>query len=214
MNIPFWLIHISTYLSLNTFANRFYNPFSIKKQYAYNYFADKRCKTICNCKIANFNDVFSNVIYLLGGLFQLYKTNYSIGISGILVSIGSAYYHLNPNMITLFFDRLPMQIAFLSIIFKKIVFDTSIEHIGVWLLTFGSLFNWVYNYNLIPYAAFQLSMIIYWLFMDNTMLVEVTLYILAKICEDNDMQIYKITNNNISGHTIKHLVSGCALFFI
>jgi hypothetical protein len=71
------------------------------------------------CKINNFNDVISNIVYTFGGLFQIfYRDNFYLGcelslddnskhknlylinffgISSILVSIGSAYYHLNPK---------------------------------------------------------------------------------------------------------------------
>jgi hypothetical protein len=117
MNIYFWIIQISSYVGLNKFAK---NKFTIDKQLQYNNFADKRPKKCCCCKINNFNDVFSNIIYTIGGLYQLYQYNYFLGVSSILVSIGSAYYHLNPNMNTLFYDRLPMQFAFTYIIYDKI----------------------------------------------------------------------------------------------
>jgi hypothetical protein len=210
MNIYFWIIQISSYVGLNKFAK---NKFTIDKQLQYNNFADKRPKKCCCCKINNFNDVFSNIIYTIGGLYQLYQYNYFLGVSSILVSIGSAYYHLNPNMNTLFYDRLPMQFAFTYIIYDKIKINL-IEKLLVSLISFGSLYYWSYNYDLIPYASFQLSMIIYWLLFDNNMFIPVIFYILAKICEDNDLKIFNLTNKKISGHTIKHILSGIAIFFI
>lgn len=116
-------------------------------------------------------------------------------------------------MNTLFYDRLPMQIAFTYMIYDKIKINL-IENILVSLISFGSLFYWSYNYDLIPYASFQLSMIIYWLLFDYNMFIPVMFYILAKICEDNDLKIFNITNKQISGHTIKHILSSIAIFFI
>ena len=210
MNIYFWLINIISNLILYIFSKK---KFTLEKQIEYNNFADKRIMTCCMCKINNFNDVFSNTIYTIAGLYQIYRGYYYLGYSCILVSIGSSYYHLKPNMNTLFYDRLPMQIAFSYIICEKI--DLNIyEQILINFISYGSLIYWKLTYDLIPYASFQLSMILYWLFFDNLMLIPVLMYISAKIFEDNDLKIFNITNKNVSGHTLKHIISGLAIFFI
>jgi hypothetical protein len=74
--------------------------------------------------------------------------------------------------------------------------------------------KWKFTLDLIPYASFQAALIIYWLLFDKQMLLLIICYILAKVCEDLDYEIYYLTHNNISGHTLKHIFSGFALFFI
>ncbi len=210
INYNFWISVLISYYILNLKKNKF----SLENQIKYNDFADKRKFSYKCCSINNFNDVISNIMYAIGGLYQIIiMNNYYLGIFSILVSIGSAYYHLNPNMYTLFFDRFPMQIAFTYLIFNKIIL-TFYEKIAISIFSFGSLFYWTITYNILSYATFQLSLILYWLIFDSSMLIPIICYITAKICEDNDKYIFNYTNNIISGHTLKHIISGIALFFI
>jgi len=76
-------------------------------------------------KIPNFWNVISNLPFLFVGLFGIFQLKnmkrvklqfllFFIGIS--FVSIGSAYYHYSPNNDSLVWDRLPMTIAFMSLI--------------------------------------------------------------------------------------------------
>jgi hypothetical protein len=213
-NYYLWIISFFSYILLYLKKNKF----NLENQIKYNDFADKRqlnfmCCNMC-CKINNFNDVISNIVYTFGGLFQIfYRDNFYLGISSILVSIGSAYYHLNPNMRTLFYDRFPMQIAFTYLIFDNVPLE-SYEKIFMLFYSFGSVIYWNYTHDLILYALFQLSMILYLIIFNTNMFIPVLFYIIAKICEDKDKQIYDKLNNNFSGHTLKHIISGLALFFI
>ena len=76
-----------------------------------------------------------------------------------------------------------------------------------------SLYIWKQSYNLLPYATYQLTLILYWLIcFDCNMTYPILLYFTAKFCEDNDYQIYKLTKNYISGHSLKHIFAGLALF--
>ena len=93
----------------------------IEQNKEYHNFCDSN--TIFN--IPNFWNVVSNIPFLIIGLVGLYKTStlsktkiqYIIFFLGIsLVSLGSGYYHLNPNNNTLVWDRLPMTIAFMSLL--------------------------------------------------------------------------------------------------
>ncbi len=79
--------------------------------------------------IPNFWNVISNFPFLIVGLFGILRLKkmdrvniqfltFFIGIS--LVSIGSGYYHYNPNSDTLVWDRLPMTIAFTALISPEI----------------------------------------------------------------------------------------------
>ena len=91
---------------------------------AYHNFADQRQLICCSNTI----DVFSNAIFIIVGLLGIYSTlksqvlkdlkTYTLTffISTIWVGLGSAYYHLEPNSQTLVWDRLPMTIAFMSLL--------------------------------------------------------------------------------------------------
>ncbi len=68
---------------------------------------------------------------------------------------------------------------------------------------------------LVPYSAFQLTPILFFLVhSEYKMGLCIAFYILAKICEKYDKQIFELTFKNVSGHTIKHLIAGIGMFFI
>ena len=94
---------------------------------AYHDFADKRVAY----GIENFLDVASNLAFTLAGLAGLVlvlrprtcfeqpaeRWPYLVFAIGVLLTgAGSCYYHLEPNNETLFWDRLPMTISFMSLI--------------------------------------------------------------------------------------------------
>ncbi len=91
----------------------------------YHRFADQRSFF----SIHNFSNVATNIPFIIIGLlgilqtlfkksdildFQLVRMNVSFFIGVLFTGIGSAYYHLNPSNETLFWDRLPMTISFMS----------------------------------------------------------------------------------------------------
>ena len=95
---------------------------------AYHLFADSRMLL----GIPNFNDVVSNLGFALVGILGLLALTgprrqtvfaepvdarpYLVFFLGIaLLSLGSAYYHLAPSNDRLFWDRLPMSVAFMAI---------------------------------------------------------------------------------------------------
>ncbi|KAI5066892.1 hypothetical protein GOP47_0017420 [Adiantum capillus-veneris] len=135
-------------------------------------------------------------------------------------AFGSAYYHLKPNDARLVWDRLPMTIAFSSIMAVFII-ERIDERRGtaslVPLLLAGivSVAYWRFSDDLRPYAIVQFvpcvaipamtvslppkyTHSLYWLWV-------AALYLLAKIEEVLDRKIYRWTNHSISGHTMKHL---------
>ena len=82
-------------------------------------------------------------------------------------------------------------------------------------IAFYSLYDWKQNYNLVLYSAVQITLILYWILCPGCgMLNPILCYFIAKICEDMDREIYDLTDSAISGHTLKHLFSGLALFFM
>lgn len=196
---------IATIISLYLLS---YNKdkFNRDAQVRYNDFADKRRI----CCIKNFGDVISNLIYILGGLYN-YHSDFHLCLYAILVGIGSTYYHWNPNMSTLFYDRLPMIFIIAYIIHLKLEFDFIITL----LIGIDCLMKWFFTLDLTNYVIFQgVPLFVLLLFGDLNSKIAVGFYLAAKFCEDNDKKIYAFFNNKISGHTIKHLLSGIVLFII
>lgn len=189
--------------------NKSRHKLSPQKQFEYNNFAD--CRNCCGIK--NYYNVISNIIFLIGGLYHLFD-DHILCLCSFLVCAGSSYYHLNPDMNTLLYDRLPMLLSFVYLILLRIELNL-FEQIMISFYSLYSILKWKLFLDLVPYATIQLTLIIYWLiFPSYNMQYAIVFYIMAKICEDYDYKIYMLTNKIISGHTIKHILAGFALFFI
>jgi hypothetical protein len=150
-----------------------------------------------------------------------------------MVSAGSAYYHLAPDNARLFWDRLPMSIGFMAL-FCAVVAERIDAKWGLYLLIplvmigAGSVVHWRWSAsqgaeNLIPYIAVQygsiaIMLIITMLFPSRytrgaDVYVVVAIYTAAKVAESLDAQIYAL-GQLISGHTLKHLLAGFAVWWI
>jgi hypothetical protein len=202
---------------------------------SYHAFADDRVLF----GIANFWNVATNAMFLIPGIAGLWtlRSNdhpgilpglfpaYHILFAGILLTaFGSAWFHLAPNNGTLFWDRLPMTIAFMPLV--AIIVG---EHISVslgkrllWpLLAIGaaSIFYWDYSeshnagdlrlYGLVQFLPMLLIpaiLLIYQSVFDQTRFIWFVflLYALAKVFEQLDGTIYNL-GELISGHSIKHV---------
>ncbi|KAG6588802.1 putative transferase, chloroplastic, partial [Cucurbita argyrosperma subsp. sororia] len=195
--------------------------------------------------IPNALNVVSNFPFLVIGLIGLvlcYRENYFrlslkgelygwtcfyIGVA--LVAFGSSYYHLEPNDARLVWDRLPMTIAFTSII-SIFIIERIDEQKGtlsiVPLLLVGivSILYWCLFDDLRPYALVQFLPCIaiplmtillppmythstYWLWAAG-------FYLLAKVEEASDKLIYNWTFHIVSGHTLKHLCAAMVPVFL
>ena len=90
----------------------------------------------------------------------------------------------------------------------------------IYLSAIGTIFYWKHTKNLLPYS-------IYWLV--ATLLLLYTYYntkyryksflivgliIIIRTVEIYDKQIYKYTNNLLSGHSLKHILAGIAVYLI
>src|SRR5262245_51870428 len=87
----------------------------IPQPQSYHSFADQR--TLLG--IPNFWNVVSNLPFVLVGALGLARVRVNLSASiffiGVLLTgFGSSFYHWNPNDIGLFWDRLPMSVAFMS----------------------------------------------------------------------------------------------------
>nr|GEV35061.1 senescence associated protein [Tanacetum cinerariifolium] len=121
-NVMIWIVAIVCFVVL-----MFVTP-SIPQDQDYHNFADQRQFL----GIPNALNVISNVPFFIVGVIGLilcyYKNFFKLSLKGELcgwtffyigvaaVGFGSSYYHLNPDDATLVWDRLPMTIAFTSII--------------------------------------------------------------------------------------------------
>ncbi|KAI8567205.1 hypothetical protein RHMOL_Rhmol02G0102600 [Rhododendron molle] len=205
---------------------------AIPQSEAYHDFADQREFF----GIPNTLNVVSNFPFLVIGLLGLilcFHRNYfwlrlqgevwgwSIFFIGVAaVAIGSSYYHLKPNDARLVWDRLPMTIAFTSIIAIFIIERINeqkgtVSIIPLLLAGVISILYWRFFDDLRPYALIQFVPCIaiplmaillppmythsaYWLWAAG-------FYLLAKVEEAADKPIYKWTHHIVSGHTLKHL---------
>jgi hypothetical protein len=146
----------------------------------------------------------------------------------LLTAFGSAYYHLAPDNARLVWDRLPMTIVFMALVASLIQERVDVR-LGLWLLPvlmavgIGSVFQWRWSEqqgagDLRFYAAVQLYALLALLaalllpprYTRGTDLLAVAgLYVLAKVCEAADKQIFSL-GHFVSGHTLKHLAAGAA----
>jgi hypothetical protein len=194
--------------------------------------------------IDNFLDVASNVAFALAGVaglavslgrrgrFQssVERWPYAIFFAGVLLTAaGSAYYHLAPDNETLFWDRLPMTIAFMALVASQVVDRISVRAglallLPMLILGAASVVYWRLTErtgvgNVMPYGILQaysmailllmaavtpsrysLGHYLYWVF---------GWYLLSKFFETFDAELMKL-GQIVSGHTLKHLAAAIA----
>ncbi len=150
-------------------------------------------------------------------------------LSLILTSIGSGYFHWQPNNASLVWDRIPMTIAFMSLV-AIVISEYFSAPLGRKLLLplliagVGSVVYWAWTESLAagdlrPYALVQflpilLIPIVITVYRGRSDLGQylwwmIGLYAAAKFFELQDIGMYKL-GNLISGHSIKHLVASLA----
>ncbi|KAG0480528.1 hypothetical protein HPP92_011386 [Vanilla planifolia] len=165
-------------------------------------------------------------------LFFAWKESYGAGLVFVgvaAVAFGSSYYHAMPNDARLVWDRLPMTIAFTSIIaifiIERIDEKTGTTSIAPLILAgVLSILYWSFFDDLRPYAVVQFLPCIaiplmailmppmythssFWLWAAG-------FYLLAKVAEAVDKHIYSFTRHFISGHTLKHLCATMVPVFL
>ena len=150
----------------------------------------------------------------------------------LLTAFGSAYYHLAPDNDRLVWDRVPMAIVFMALVSALIAERVNLK-LGLWSLPIliavgsGSVVQWHLSVqhgagDLRFFGAVQLYAVLALFAVlllpprysrGSDLLVVAGLYVLAKICELADRQIFSL-GHLVSGHTLKHLVSGLAGLWI
>jgi len=155
-------------------------------------------------------------------------------IGTFLVGFGSGYYHWEPNNHTLVWDRLPMTIAFMSF-FAVVIMERINEKGGLLLLPVlliagaASVFYWDHTEllghgDLRPYALVQflpmlLLPLMFWLLPARYKGLKylgygIFWYMLAKVLEHFDRNIFALTDDVISGHSLKHISASIAVFMM
>ncbi len=211
----------------------------IPQPLAYHHFADQRALW----GIPNFADTISNLPFLLVGIWGLIlivrgrtgfvdareRWFYLIFFAGVaLTCIGSSYYHLAPDNNRLVWDRLPMTLAFMSllaaIIAERIGLTAGLAALGP-LLMLGVTSVWYWHVaddlrmyvfvQFFPALGIPLMMLLFPPRYTRSfdLLPAVGFYVLAKILEATDKQIYAL-GKIVSGHTLKHLAAAAAAWWI
>lgn len=201
----------------------------IAQDQSYHDFADQRAIF----GLPNFWNVTSNIAFVVVGAAGLCRLRYNTAVDvlflGILVTgIGSAYYHLDPNDRTLFWDRMPMAISFMAILANEIEeqVDLKAGSFLLWvfvLLGVASLLIWRWTDDLRLYGWVQFfpAAALLLLFVAfppkytgvSQWLVAAGLYAFAKLFEFYDHAIYSL-GFLLSGHTFKHIAAAAACFVI
>ena len=212
----------------------------IAQDNSYHHFADSRMMLM----IPNALNVLSNLPFLIVGLLAFFRLQltydqeryfYGLFFVGVTcVAIGSSYYHWHPDNQRLVYDRLPMTVAFMSLLTAIISERISLKlarylFIPLILLGVFSIAYWRYTsgqghgdlsiyvfvqffpmlalpYMLLAFPARYTGVSQLW--------CSLVLYVGAKVCELLDKPIYHLTHQWVSGHTIKHLLAALSCYYI
>jgi hypothetical protein len=218
---------------------------AIPQDPAFHLFADIRVL----CGIPRFGDVVSNIPFTFVGLAglwnvtgarsqELFETSeegvpYRVFFAAVaMIGLGSGYYHWEPSTERLFWDRLPMTVAFMAF-FAAFTADRIDRRAGiVWVLpiavTLGvaSLVYWSWSEtigsgDLRPYALVQFGPMLILPLMcfvfrdrrltDGRYLAGVLgVYGAAIGVAFFDYELLTLTRGTISGHSLKHLIAAGA----
>lgn len=197
----------------------------------YHDFADQRAFL----SVANAADVLSNLAFVavavLGlrrlarntlALAPVVKFSMHIFFAGLfLTGFGSAYYHWDPNDLTLVWDRLPMTIAFAGML-GALLGERISRRAGTAMIVFmlvlgpGSVFYWNTTGDLSVYVAVQFgamaAVIVTLLFTEKgrdpfPWWTLTAWYVVAKIFETADTMVWVATGQVFAGHALKHLAA-------
>ena len=203
----------------------------------YHQFADRRRAF----GIDNFSNVVTNAGFLIAGLaglvvifsgrayfeFSRERWPWVLFFAGMLLAaVGSSYYHVAPNNERLFWDRLPMTMAFAGLVASQFVDRIGVRAglaVVVPLLVAGvaSVIYWRWTEhagagNVVPYIILQGYVVVvlaslalkvpsrytrandlYWIF---------GWYVVGKLFEAFDAPVFAF-GNIVSGHSLKHLAA-------
>jgi len=159
---------------------------------------------------------------------------YVVFLGTVFLAFGSGFYHLYPYNETLVADRLAMTVGFMGVLAFMVAERVSIKR-GLQMLPpfqvigLFSVIYWIFTENM-----GQGDLRLYGLVQFLTIGIIIALliwfparysdakyiwwalgsYALAKAFEHFDKQIWEILQHTLSGHTLKHIVSGVGIFYL
>ncbi len=159
------------------------------------------------------------------------RRNYWWFFTGVLLTgFGSGWYHLSPDNYSLVWDRLPMTLAFMGI-FSAMITERVNLSLGIALLKslllvgVASVLWWIWTEHA-GHGDLRLYLIVQFYPMITMILMLLLLptpythgnfywglllfYVLAKVVEIFDHQIFEFTHGVVSGHSLKHLFAAMA----
>ena len=227
---PHLLLAIALALTLAMLAQP-----AIHQPLSYHHFADAR--TLFG--VQNFWNVASNLPFLVVGVAALYwlaghpeavapelLTAWYLLFTGVaMVSLGSGSYHFAPDNHSLVGDRAPMTVAFMAF-FAIIVGEHISLRLAKWLLWplllagVASVLYWRSTDDLRPYALVQflpvllipLILVLYPRKGSGAVWAALGWYVLAKLLEQFDAQVYAALGQAISGHSLKHVAAAAGMW--
>lgn len=229
-----WKNHILVILIATSLLSFFFVK-PISQDLSYHLFADTRTLF----RTTNFFDVTSNIPFFIVGIIgiKFTITNWFskeswawliLFSSIILVSLGSAYYHLNPNNQTLVWDRLPMAIAFMAL-FVLVIGDyvnSKLSNLlllplcllGVFSVIYWSMTDDLRLYAWVQFISMGLLLLILFMYQPKTfqtkfLIYAFIFYTFSKITEHFDAEIFNYLQKIVSGHTIKHLFAAFSTYY-
>ena len=209
----------------------------IPQDQSYHAFSDTRVLL----GIPNFLNVFSSVFFLVIGLLGIQlcahrdlgsaKKAWLIFFVGVaLVGLGSAYYHWSPDNTTLVLDRLPMTIGFMALLVALLseYVDPRLSNIFLLLTSLllgaATVLYWHWTDDLRFYVWIQFMPLVVLLLLvslfksayaqQRMILLLLLCYLLAKITELYDTEIFRATNDLVSGHTLKHCLASVSCYVV
>lgn len=156
-----------------------------------------------------------------------------IFLCAIIACFSSIYYHLEPDNTRLAWDRLPIAIGITTLLAIMLI-ERIDKNIGFRLLPFlivigvGSVIYWYWteqkgvgnlNFYIVVQFYSPLAIILIGSFSSSRytrssdIYRTIVIYVIAKIAELLDREIYSL-GQIISGHTLKHLFAGLAVYWI
>lgn len=199
--------------------------------------------------IPNFPDVASNLAILLpavaglilvnrcGPVRGMFRTSFERALATtcfaalVLTAIGSTWYHLAPDNTRLFWDRLPLGLAFTTLPALLIAERFSLSRwsrlmILLWVLSGPAAVVWWHLGELVGRGDLRPYFMLHaFLFLLPPALVALhrpytrsalyavayVLFVLAMAGDRLDQAIFDLTHGFVSGHTMKHLLTGLAI---
>ena len=214
----------------------------IRQDQTYHHFADDRGLL----GIGNAGDTLSNLAFIAVGVLGLsamwrerrsstrfeapeeMRAYWVLFGALTLTGLGSAYYHQAPNDARLVWDRLPMAIAFMSLL-AAIITERVNRTMGVRLLIpllvlgVGSVVYWavfedLWPYYIVQFGSMAMLLVLGALFPSRytkggVLFLILAVYAVAKLLETYDREIYEL-GHWVSGHSLKHVAAACGGYLI